>query len=155
MNDATPFVGHASDPFGRWVRRAYDPDESRAIGRIRRMVRDGVKVHRDDHCDGAGHVRVLVRQSNGVWILRARCIGCGAITRTRGRKPGDERYPVWADYVDPELQCARCKSNDGVELHHWAPRALFVDADNWPTDYLCRTCHATWHSVMDRRQAAA
>jgi hypothetical protein len=40
-------------------------------------------------------------------------------------------------------------SADGnIEIHHWAPRALFKDADMWPVAYLCRECHSRWHQAM-------
>jgi len=41
-------------------------------------------------------------------------------------------------------RCQRCGARS-AELHHWAPRAWFEDADDWPTAYLCRTCHLNWH----------
>ncbi len=44
-------------------------------------------------------------------------------------------------------RCAKCGSR-GTELHHWAPRAIFDDADDWPMDYLCKPCHDAWHRVM-------
>jgi hypothetical protein len=37
-----------------------------------------------------------------------------------------------------------------VELHHWAPKALFGDeAEVWPQDFLCRSCHIRWHQTMN------
>lgn len=51
--------------------------------------------------------------------------------------------------------CARCGSDQDVQLHHWAPKHLFNDADRWPQDYLCHDCHHMWHKVttpsMNRR----
>jgi hypothetical protein len=44
--------------------------------------------------------------------------------------------------------CERCGAAT-VELHHWAPGALFVDAWLWPTSYLCRPCHRRWHDTME------
>jgi hypothetical protein len=39
----------------------------------------------------------------------------------------------------------------GTELHHWAPKEIFgpVEADHWPTGYLCRECHERWHARID------
>ena len=38
----------------------------------------------------------------------------------------------------------------GAELHHWAPRHLFgAEADLWPTDYLCKSCHQLWHHHVE------
>jgi hypothetical protein len=61
----------------------------------------------------------------------------------------DNRHPspydhMWSDHTPPT--CERC-GHPEVELHHWAPRALFDDADKWPTAHLCRTCHRRWHVV--------
>lgn len=47
--------------------------------------------------------------------------------------------------------CTHCDSADGVELHHWAPTAIFHDdAGNWPMDYLCKPCHAQWHATIKK-----
>ena len=46
----------------------------------------------------------------------------------------------------PPPFCARCYTPH-AELHHWAPQSLFNDADSWPTDYLCRSCHEHWHET--------
>ena len=44
--------------------------------------------------------------------------------------------------------CRVCGIHE-VELHHWAPRALFGDdADLWPMDFLCRECHSRWHTAV-------
>lgn len=53
--------------------------------------------------------------------------------------------------------CERCGAHTGVEEHHWAPRALFDDADLWPTSWLCPSCHLRWHQMTDthRRRDAA
>ena len=43
-------------------------------------------------------------------------------------------------------RCARC-GRRGAEEHHWGPRAIFgpEDAETWPKDYLCKSCHDAWH----------
>lgn len=43
-------------------------------------------------------------------------------------------------------RCARCGAR-GAEEHHWAPRAIFgkESADDWPKDFLCKSCHDEWH----------
>ena len=48
-----------------------------------------------------------------------------------------------------EQRCSKCGER-GAELHHWAPRALFGkdEADQWPKDYLCVTCHRRWHQLV-------
>lgn len=45
-------------------------------------------------------------------------------------------------------RCERCDSFYEVEIHHWAPRALFDDYDKWPTARLCRPCHMKWHRIV-------
>lgn len=46
-------------------------------------------------------------------------------------------------------RCARCGARN-VEVHHWAPRALFgaEEAERWPKDHMCPTCHSEWHRVV-------
>jgi hypothetical protein len=46
--------------------------------------------------------------------------------------------------------CQRC-GDPNSEHHHWAPRKLFKDADEWPMGYLCQVCHRKWHQVMNGR----
>lgn len=51
----------------------------------------------------------------------------------------------------PQLtsRCARC-GNRHAEQHHWAPKEIFKgEANDWPTDYLCKKCHDEWHQKMN------
>jgi len=48
---------------------------------------------------------------------------------------------------DLSSRCTRCGSRD-AELHHWGPKELFADAELWPKDYLCTSCHDLWHKTM-------
>lgn len=57
-----------------------------------------------------------------------------------------EREPD-KDGSDREHPCERCDSHL-TEYHHFAPRAIFADADMWPGAWLCKRCHALWHSAM-------
>ncbi|MDA0312358.1 MAG: hypothetical protein O2992_09615 [Gemmatimonadetes bacterium] len=43
--------------------------------------------------------------------------------------------------------CERCGCAE-TESHHWAPRYLFDDAEDWPMGYLCRDCHRVWHDIV-------
>jgi hypothetical protein len=47
-------------------------------------------------------------------------------------------------------RCERC-GRRGAELHHWAPREIFGDeeAELWPKDFLCVTCHLDWHGKIN------
>lgn len=52
-----------------------------------------------------------------------------------------------ADYTRTNQPCARCHSTL-TEYHHWAPQAIFQDADDWPGSWLCKACHTLWHTAM-------
>ena len=45
-------------------------------------------------------------------------------------------------------RCAKC-GRRGTEKHHWAPQALFSNADDWPMDFLCKKCHDEWHEIIN------
>jgi hypothetical protein len=102
--------------------------------------------------------RFAVRQRNGVTLISTRCAHCGAVVKTQGATDDVHLLPLWHDHTD-STPCARCGSQDGVELHHWAPRHLFEDADKWPVSELCRPCHQRWHALvtpyMSTRKATA
>jgi hypothetical protein len=79
------------------------------------------------------------------------CTVCDKGRRAMGRK----RFQAMG--IDPDAlprfdspwsmpYCQKC-GQPGAERHHWAPQALFDDADQWPMDYLCRACHTRWHQV--------
>lgn len=104
---------------------------------------------------GAGHVVA--------WMT---CTDCGMRTE---RVPKDrlrawygtddyDAFPVANPRMHVAVSCERCDSTDHVDCHHWAPRSMFEDADNWPTAYLCRACHRLWHKVVtpqiNQRQAS-
>lgn len=94
-------------------------------------------------------VRIIVR--NGDSHLYDRCELCEA--RLTPNLPHGEydlgRVPVIADYSMQAPPCRVCGKR-GVELHHWAPKALFGDeAEVWPQDFLCRACHTRWHQTIN------
>lgn len=45
-------------------------------------------------------------------------------------------------------RCARCGAPAEC-VHHWAPRELFEDAEEWPTSELCKDCHRRWHVTIN------
>lgn len=51
------------------------------------------------------------------------------------------------DYSENNPKCARCGGR-GTQLHHWAPKELFEDAEDWPQAYLCRIHHKEWHDKL-------
>lgn len=44
-------------------------------------------------------------------------------------------------------QCDVCGTL-GAELHHYAPRHLFDDAEDWPKGHLCKYHHKLWHDII-------
>jgi predicted HNH restriction endonuclease len=48
-------------------------------------------------------------------------------------------------------RCAVCGTDGPVEVHHFAPIALFgAEADAWPVADLCAQCHDRWHRLVWR-----
>lgn len=62
-----------------------------------------------------------------------------------------DSLPVVENYSGREV-CAVCGS-PYTERHHWAPRHLFLDADSWPQDYLCKHHHDMWHTLVTPNMA--
>lgn len=90
------------------------------------------------------------RAGDGTLHPASRCLRCGLGDFPPIPKGGR----LWTVCVRDTLAqftadpCARCGSNGGTQLHHWAPRAIFDDAEQWPMSYLCPPCHRTWHQAM-------
>lgn len=98
----------------------------------------------------------LTIKSDGTRIATLRAVPCDHKIKDRGAGRTEE-LPLWVDHRFGAA-CARCGSLEGTQTHHWAPRALFDDADEWPMAELCKRCHARWHRTMDqaaRRRGAA
>lgn len=66
------------------------------------------------------------------------------------RENGEE-VPVVID--QREGWCKHC-GDLGVEEHHYAPRYIFPDADDWGTVPLCVRCHTEWHDRINEHYAA-
>lgn len=50
---------------------------------------------------------------------------------------------------EPSVEmCYHCRQILPCEWHHYAPQAMFDDADKWPQGWLCRPCHEIWHATM-------
>ena len=77
-------------------------------------------------------------KNGGVWIAKDLLEANGVDLST---------VPVVVD-ADAK-RCARCGGR-GAEEHHWAPQAMFgkEEADRWPKDYLCKSCHDQWHRMV-------
>jgi hypothetical protein len=100
--------------------------------------------------DPVRSVTGYLAKSNGAYLAQRFCLACAhRADIRRGETPtlldlcfrnNTELYPT-----DP---CARCGATTGTELHHWAPSAIFNDADLWPKSWLCLDCHRIWHQAM-------
>jgi len=85
-----------------------------------------------------------------------RCVSCGenVLKRWISHKEAEEitaKYgktirdiQLFFDYSGSQV-CSVCGSSEGVELHHFAPKHLFQDAEKWPMTFLCKKCHSRWH----------
>lgn len=93
---------------------------------------------------------------NGAVHVRRRCTDChkiGDASLPHAEHPFLDSYPILRDNRTSTSPCVRCGAHR-TELHHWAPRALFLDADDWPVAYLCVPCHQKWHAIINQRGAA-
>ena len=105
--------------------------------------------------DLACHAARFYRRKNaaGAWVIQPWCRACQA-------RPGDRSFYSARLFTPEQIEampearplsagvCARCSAVGPVEEHHWAPRHLFADADQWPVDDLCGACHRRWHEVI-------
>lgn len=97
-------------------------------------------------------VRGYMRKASGVHERQTLCVACGQRDSVSkwDRQPIEDlllRDNLNVDGSSRPDPCARCDS-EGTEMHHWAPQAIFADADSWPTSPLCPACHREWHSKM-------
>ena len=103
------------------------------------------------HCRRAAQFYRLII-SSGAEVVTARCV-CGRMP-VEGKPFFSKSKYAWGDLPladDMSLSaepCAHCGSKSGTEWHHWAPKHLFEDPDNWPGDYLCKPCHKYWHDIV-------
>lgn len=101
-------------------------------------------------CDHSTTVTGYIITRSGAQQVQRRCLLCGCGPTKAGHVPRGGSYLdiCLADKRD-DTTCEHCGGLDGVELHHYAPRNTFPDADNWATGYLCRPCHHLWHRTMN------
>ena len=123
-------------------------------------------VRRDEPCDAE---YLMHHTANGGRVARSWCERCNCTPPTSVMRlftplsklpPGEvTRMRAWDDVVpnalDDQKECAHCGKFGPVECHHWAPRHLFADADQWPQSYLCGPCHKLWHATMTPRMSSA
>ncbi len=90
----------------------------------------------------------IIKRNGGVQV-RTRCLRCNREPRNSAPRRGSEYWDILLADLRDSSSCERCGSLDGVELHHYAPRNVFPDADQWATGYLCPECHRHWHRSMN------
>ena len=120
-----------------------------------------------DHCGRRDTVK-LRRQiaANGIAKMTWHCTSCQTYAqRMRPYIPND-LVSYWIDTgrlkVDAIRDIPVCEDRRGTvqcevcgepyaSRHHWMPRMfreIVPDHDNWPTSYLCRSCHKRWHDIV-------
>lgn len=107
-------------------------------------------------CKGGNIKRVKNRTGSGAYQVIDMCMDC--LTNSRGsaiyvshKQAGLplEEIPLWVDYTKQNPPCYVCGSQEGTELHHFAPRHIFPDeAELWPKEYLCAVHHRQWHETI-------
>lgn len=121
-------------------------------------------IHRQVTCERCGALSdyrdSLVRaiSPNGAARVYHQCRACGENTFKPARwlSHNRVRWALVTGNVDElpivedqrgGMRCEVCDVAEG-EWHHWAPQAMFPDADKWPMSYLCRPCHKRWHQTV-------
>jgi hypothetical protein len=102
-------------------------------------------------CSHSVQIRGYMVKANGEACPQILCLECGR----RGDISRHDLEPVLdivlrdntADKWNADKTCEHCGAR-GCEYHHFAPRAIFNDADSWPTAWLCPNCHRLWHQSM-------
>ena len=91
---------------------------------------------------------------NGTITHKIKCVGCGdtkAIKQHDANLLQKRGYQIAFTILPTGLEDSICQvkgcGRTDIELHHFAPRSLFPDADNWPCLPLCVRCHKRWHDV--------
>ena len=108
----------------------------------------GVCYHCKGRCDHGSTLTGYIIKSNGAEQPRRVCFNCG-VTFDAKSEVGAV-YDLLLDDLRDGRPCERCGDTaSGVELHHYAPRNTFRDADSWATGWLCIPCHREWHTSMD------
>lgn len=132
----------------------------------KRWQRNEERKRQDPTCTHSHGVEGFAQRTrNGTWQLWIGCVDCllnldnrwlrhDQVTWDEDGNPVDFTIVRDDGYENPP--CRVCGAF-GTELHHWAPRAIFgpLEAEHWPTDYLCKECHEHWHQRMAAAAGAA
>lgn len=105
------------------------------------------------YCKHSGKFSLVkTRIADGSWQARMCCGQCHNIygSPVSQREIEMDALDEFAlGYKNPP--CARCGHPD-TQLHHYFPQSLARKAgtnpDDWPTEYLCSTCHNQWHQFV-------
>jgi len=97
--------------------------------------------HKCTHPDA---VNGYIYRADGSMMAWSRCFRCGRMVK--GLPRGSQIFGVCLRN-NTKTPCERC-GHIGSQYHHWAPQAIFADANDWPTAWLCQSCHSTWHRAM-------
>ena len=101
-------------------------------------------------CKHSGDLLVngWIRRTNGSRQAFPRCRRCGVMPPSLSKGATIDNVCVRDNVTSGTPPCGKCLSTEGVEVHHWAPAAIFPDSDEWPVSYLCKDCHTKWHNAM-------
>jgi hypothetical protein len=125
-----------------------------ACGTCGSVARDGII-----NVDSLPLVGVII-QRNGIKQVVRYCDGCQAQQNVKKHGHDVGNLPVIRDnrrgccdgHGCPTcsiVSCEHCGSYRDLQLHHWAPWALFgAECNEWPTSWLCQPCHALWHKTV-------
>lgn len=97
-----------------------------------------------DRCPHPAPINGYIHRADGSPMAWSRCFRCGRMVK--GLPRGSQILDVCLR-DNTRTPCERC-GRIGSQYHHWAPQAIFVDADDWPASWLCQPCHSTWHWAM-------
>ncbi len=79
------------------------------------------------------------RGARGIWVSADFVAGLGV---SLDEVPAMLREASWR-------RCQHCRKAARCEDHHWAPQAIFPDADQWPIGPLCMDCHLTYTKTLE------
>lgn len=107
------------------------------------------------HCGSTEVQRVRNVAANGASQVFDQCQYCGRNAHGGGKylschETGPaEQFPIVTDYRKQAAPCAVMNCGKGeTEYHHFAPRHIFNDAEQWPGAYLCVPHHLEWHNRL-------
>lgn len=128
-----------SDEYLYWSNRLTECEHVRFDELIAELEAEHGPVTLEKKIIADGSIQVTVYGQNGEYIrhLSQKII------------PDDvlEFLPIGIDFRDNNPVCEVC-GQPGTQLHHWAPKHLFPDAEQWPQSYLCNYHHNLWHNTI-------